>query len=178
MLQFSVPGKLNFAVRDTGQRPKLIVVRHEVPPPHILVEIEDDYGDVIDMTVAPDYSPSSVSPRDSPGPRKRLQRIRLAGPRTWRLAGDIQVGRTAMATEMPKKGAIATILRQRTLEAMTKAGMTTGADSAGDAGGKGGDNAADPGAESGGESSRESGEGAGNGGEGGGDSGGGEGGSA
>ena len=47
MLQFSVPGKLNFAVRDTGQRPKLIVVRHEVPPPHIFVEIEDDYGDVI-----------------------------------------------------------------------------------------------------------------------------------
>ena len=30
-----------------------------------------------------------------------------------------------MATEMPKKGTIATILRQRTLEAMTKAGMTT-----------------------------------------------------
>jgi len=30
-----------------GQRPKLIVVRHVVPPPHIFVEIEDDYGDVI-----------------------------------------------------------------------------------------------------------------------------------
>jgi hypothetical protein len=30
-----------------------------------------------------------------------------------------------MATAMPKKGKIATILRQRTLEAMMKAGMTT-----------------------------------------------------
>src|SRR3954468_14950991 len=52
-------------------------------------------------------------------------KLPLGGRRDVRWLGAPKQRRRAMTTEMPKRGTIAAILRQRTLEAMTKAGMTT-----------------------------------------------------